>query len=405
MNSRFLFVEQIDVADRTVLLRLDLNVPMKDGVITDDTRLQRVLPGMEALRTAGASIVILTHFGRPKGRVVPEFSVAPVAAALAAQLGCEVPVEADITGDGGQAAAARLGAGDVLMLENLRFHPGEEANDPNFAAALAGLGDIYVGDAFSCAHRAHASVEALPRQMAAAGKTVCAGRSMGAELAALGAALSNPERPVVAVVGGAKVSTKLQILENLVTRVDGIVLGGGMANTFLLAMGHDVGASLVEVDMVETATSIIAAAAANNCRLILPVDALVAGEFAANTPHRVVAIDAVSANEMILDVGPQSIAAVAAFITGCRTVVWNGPMGAFEISPFDTGTNAVAQAVAARTVAGELLSIAGGGDTMAALANAGTSDQFTYISTAGGAFLEWLEGKTLPGVEALQIVG
>ncbi len=405
MNSRFLFVEQVDVANRTVLLRLDLNVPMKDGVISDDTRLQRVLPGIEALRAARASIVILTHFGRPKGRVVPEFSLAPVAAALGAQLGCEVPVEADITGDGGQAAAARLGAGDVLLLENLRFYPGEEANDPAFAAVLAELGDIYVGDAFSCAHRAHASVEALPRQMVAAGKTVCAGRSMRAELAVLGAVLSNPERPVAAVVGGAKVSTKLRILENLVPRVDGIVLGGGMANTFLLAMGHDVGASLVEVDMVKTATSIIAAAAANDCRLILPVDALVAGEFAANAPHRVVAIGAVSADEMILDVGPQSIAAVTAFIAGCRTVVWNGPMGAFEVSPFDTGTNVVAQAVAARTVAGELFSIAGGGDTMAALANAGSSDQFTYISTAGGAFLEWLEGKPLPGVEALQTVG
>ena len=405
MNSRFLFVEQIDVADKTVLLRLDLNVPMKDGVITDDTRLQRVLPGIEALRAAGAGIVILTHFGRPKGAVVPEFSVAPVAAALATQLGCEVPVEADITGAGARAAVGRLGSGDVLMLENLRFHPGEEANDPDFAAALGELGDIYVGDAFSCAHRAHASVEALPRQMAAAGKPVCAGRSMGAELAALDAALSNPERPVVAVVGGAKVSTKLQILENLVTRVDGIVLGGGMANTFLLAQGHDIGVSLVEADMVETASIIMAAAAANQCRLILPVDALVAREFAFGAQHRIAAIDAVSNDEMILDVGPHSITAVTDFITSCRTIVWNGPIGAFEIAPFDTGTNAVAQAVAALTVAGDLLSIAGGGDTMAALANAGSSDQFTYVSTAGGAFLEWLEGKTLPGVEALQIVG
>ncbi len=405
MNSRFLFVEQVDVADRTVLLRLDLNVPMKDRVIIDDTRLQRVMPGMVALRNAGASIVILTHFGRPNGKVVPEFSVAPVAAALAAQLGCEVPVEADITGNGGQAAAARLRAGDVLMLENLRFHPGEEANDPAFAAALAGLGDIYVSDAFSCAHRAHASVEALPRQMAAAGKTVCAGRSLGAELAALGAALNNPERPVVAVIGGAKVSTKLQILENLITRVDGIVLGGGMANTFLLAMGHYVGASFVEVDMVKTATSIIASAAAHNCRLILPVDALVATEFVNGASHRIAGIDAIGADEMMLDVGPHSITTAIDFIAGCKTVVWNGPMGAFEIAPFDTGTNSVARAVAARTVAGDLLSIAGGGDTMAALANAESSDQFTYVSTAGGAFLEWLEGKSLPGVEALRIGG
>ncbi len=405
MNSHLLFVEQIDVTDSTVLLRLDLNVPIIDGVITEYTRLRRVLPGIEALRAAGAAIVILTHFGRPNGRVVPEFSVAPVAAALAAQLGCAVPVEEDITGTGAKIAVERLGAGDVLMLENLRFHPGEEANDPAFAGALAGLGDIYVGDAFSCVHRAHASVESLPRQMMAADKIICAGRSMGAELSSLTAALIKPERPIVAVVGGSKVSTKLKILENLVTRVDGIVLGGGMANTFLLAMGYDVGVSLVEADMKETVKAIMAAASKNNCRLILPVDALVATEFANGASHRIAGIDAIGEDEMMLDVGPHSISTAINFIGGCKTVIWNGPMGAFEIAPFDTGTNAVARAVAARTVAGDLLSIAGGGDTMAALVNADSSDQFTYVSTAGGAFLEWLEGKTLPGVEALRIGG
>lgn len=401
MNASFLFVDEVDVAGKTVIVRLDLNVPVKDGVITDDTRLQRVLAGLVALRGAGAAIVILTHFGRPKGKVMPDFSIAPIAAALAALLGCEVAVEADLTGDAGRAAVARLGPGDVVMMENLRFYPGEEANDPEFAASLSRLGDIYVGDAFSCAHRAHASVEALPRQMG----MVCAGRSMGAELEALEAALSAPKRPVAAVVGGAKASTKLQILENLVTRVDAIILGGGMANTFLLAQGHAVGASLVEADMVEMAGRIIAGARANGCRLILPTDALVAREFAAHAPNRVTSVEAIAADEMILDVGPQSIAAVTAFLESCATLVWNGPMGAFEIPPFDTGTNAVARAVAVHTDSGKMLSVAGGGDTMSALANAGVSDQFSYVSTAGGAFLEWLEGKTLPGVEALRQAG
>ena len=398
MNSPFLFVDEVDVYGKTVLLRLDLNVPVRDNVVTDATRIERVLPGLRALLEAGAAVVILTHFGRPKGKVVPEYSVAPVVAALAQRLGRDVPVAADLTGEAGRQAAKALGSGDVLMMENLRFHPGEEANDANFAASLAALGDIYVGDAFSCAHRAHASVEALPRQM----DIVCAGRSMGAELAALDAALSQPKRPVVAVVGGAKVSTKLQILENLVTRVDGIILGGGMANTFLMAEGHAIGTSLVEADMLGMAADIVAAAKTNDCRLILPVDAMVAREFKANAPHRIVPVNKVAEDEMILDVGPESIAMVNDFIKGCETIVWNGPMGAFEIPPFDSGTNAVAAAVAAQTKAGKLLSVAGGGDTMAALANAGVSDQFSYVSTAGGAFLEWLEGKILPGVEALR---
>jgi len=401
MNSPFLFVDEVDVTGKVVLLRVDLNVPLKDGVVSDDTRIQRIVPGLQALRDAGARVVILTHFGRPKGKVMAEFSLAPVAHALSGLLGVAVPLEADLTGPDGRAAVERLENGDVLMMENLRFYAGEEANDPAFAAALAKLGDVYVGDAFSCAHRAHASVEALPRQMA----VVCAGRSMGAELEALGAALTTPKRPVGAVVGGAKVSTKLQILENLVTKMDAVILGGGMANTFLLARGIDVGASLVEADMVGMANGILESAAANNCRLILPVDALVAREFAAGAPHHIASVDAIGTEDMILDVGPKSIEAVTAVIEDCATLVWNGPMGAFEISPFDTGTNAVARAVAAQTAKGNLLSVAGGGDTMAALANAGVSDQFSYVSTAGGAFLEWLEGKVLPGVEALRRAG
>ena len=407
MKTPFLFIDQIDVAGKTVLLRLDLNVPMKDGVITDDTRLRRVLDGVVELRNAGAAIVILTHFGRPKGKIMPEFSVVPVAARLAELLGCEVVVEPDVAGAGAVAAVGAMSAGDVLMLENLRFYAGEEGNEQAFAASLAALGDVYVGDAFSCAHRAHASVEALPRLMAKTG-IVCAGRSMGAELDALGAALIAPERPLIAVVGGAKVSTKLQILEHLVTRVDAIILGGGMANTFLLAKGHAVGASLVEADMVDIASQIITVAAANDCELMLPSDALVAREFAANVPHRVVSMslnDELGDDEMILDVGPESIAAACALIARCSTIVWNGPMGAFELTPFDTGTNKVAQSVATRTEDGNLLSVAGGGDTMAALANAGVSSQFSYVSTAGGAFLEWLEGKTLPGIEALRTDG
>lgn len=398
MDAPFLFVDEVETAGRTCLVRLDLNVPLADGAVTDDTRIRRVLPGLEALRQAGAKLIILTHLGRPKGRVAPEFSVAPVAARLSDLLGCPVPVEADLLGQGARDAVAGLADGDVVMMENLRFHPGEEANDPGFAAALAGLGDVYVGDAFSCTHRAHASVEALPRLMAVA----TAGRALGAELSALHAALASPARPVAAIVGGAKVSTKLQVLENLITKVDRLILGGGMANTFLLAGGQDVGASLVEADMVDTARAIADKAAAHGCHIDLPSDFLVAGTLAADVPHRVAAPGDVSIDEMILDAGPQSVAAVVAGLAGCRTIVWNGPMGAFEVPPFDSATNAVARAVAEATQAGETLSVAGGGDTLAALANAGVSDQFSYVSTAGGAFLEWLEGRALPGVEALR---
>ena len=398
MDAPFLFVDQIETAGKRCLVRLDLNVPLADGTVSDDTRIRRVVPGLKALRATGARLVILTHLGRPKGTFVPEMSVAPVAAALAGLLGCDVPVEADLNGPGARAAVDSLQDGDVVMMENLRFHAGEEANDDGFAAALAALGDIYVGDAFSCTHRAHASVEALPRMM----KVATAGRALGEELTALHRALADPARPVAAIVGGAKVSTKLQVLENLVARVDALILGGGMANTFLLARGQDVGASLVETDMVDTARAIEASAAAHGCFIGLPEDFLVAREFKENAPHRVARPGDVGADEMILDAGPASATAAAEYLAGCKTVVWNGPMGAFEIPPFDSATNSLAQAVGALTDAGSLLSVAGGGDTLAALANAGASDQFTYVSTAGGAFLEWLEGRELPGVEALR---
>jgi phosphoglycerate kinase len=398
MDAPFLFVDEVETAGRICLVRLDLNVPLANGRVSDDTRIRRILPGLESLRQAGARIIILTHLGRPKGRVVPEFSVAPVAAHMAGLLGCPVPVESDLLGDGARDAVAALADGDVIMMENLRFHPGEEANDAEFAAALARLGDIYVGDAFSCTHRAHASVEALPRMMAVA----TAGRALGAELSALDAALASPTRPVAAIVGGAKVSTKLQVLENLIAKVDRLFLGGGMANTFLMAAGQNVGASLVEADMVDTARAISDKATAHGCHIDLPVDFLVATELARDVPYRIALPGEVAPDEMILDAGPQSVAAAVADLAGCRTIVWNGPMGAFEFPPFDSATNALARAVAETTKAGDTMSVAGGGDTLAALANAGVSDQFSYVSTAGGAFLEWLEGRELPGVEALR---
>ena len=398
METPFLFVDDIDTAGKRCIVRLDLNVPLVDGTVGDDTRIRRVLPGLNALIETGARLVILTHLGRPKGQQVPDMSVAPVAAALAALLGRPVPVVADITGAAARDAVAAMQDGDIVMLENLRFQAGEEANDPAFAAQLAALGDIYVGDAFSCTHRAHASVEALPRMM----QTVVAGRALGAELSALHRALSAPDRPVGAVVGGAKVSTKLSVLENLVKQVDVLVLGGGMANTFLLAAGQDIGASLVEADMTDTASAIAASAVTHGCQLILPVDYCVASALQAGVQTRIASPRDIKAEDMILDAGPESTKAAIAALADCRTLVWNGPMGAFEIPPFDSATNALARAVADRSAAGTLLSVAGGGDTLAALANAGVSHDVSYISTAGGAFLEWLEGRTLPGVEALR---
>lgn len=398
MDSPFLFVDDIETAGKRCLVRLDLNVPLTDGVVGDDTRIRRVLPGLEALCSAGARLIIMTHLGRPKGRRVPAMSVAPVAGRLAALLGRPVPVVSDITGQQATDAVAAMQDGDVLMLENLRFHASEEANDGDFAAALAALGDIYVGDAFSCTHRAHASVEALPRMM----PVVAAGRALGDELSALHRALAAPERPLGAVVGGAKVSTKLSVLENLVKTVDVLVLGGGMANTFLLANGHDIGASLVEADMTETASDIARTANDHGCRLVLPHDFCVAKALASGVDTRIAQTGDVGTDDMILDAGPESAAAAIAALSGCRTIVWNGPMGAFEFPPFDAATNVLAQAVAAQSKNDGMMSVAGGGDTLAALANAGVSDDISYISTAGGAFLEWLEGRTLPGVEALR---
>ena len=397
MTTGFLFADEMDLAGQRVLLRLDVNVPIQDGQVSDDTRIRRIVPGLQALVAARAKIIILTHFGRPKGKIVPDLSIRPVANCMTKLLGQTVVVETDVIGAGGAAAVAALQSGNILMMENLRFYPEEEANDQRFAKKLAALGDIYVGDAFSCAHRAHASVDALPRLMPAA-----AGRSFAAELAALNAALAAPRRPLGAVVGGAKVSSKLALIENLVTKVDGLILGGGMANTFLLAQGIQIGASLAEPDMVAKARAIMAKADANGCRIILPTDLVVATAFAANASHRVTGGHDIADDEMILDAGPQSVASVTAFLRECQTIVWNGPMGAVELKPFDAATNAVARAVARVTQDQQVMSVAGGGDTMAALANAGVNDHFSYVSTAGGAFLEWLEGKTLPGVDALQ---
>lgn len=394
----FRTLSSVDLAGRRALLRLDLNVPIHDGRVTDATRIARVVPTIRAILDKGGIPIILAHFDRPKGRVVPEMSLKPVVPALAEALGRPVIfVFTDWTDGNAAEAVAHARPGDVLLLENTRYARGEEANDPAFAKLLAGLGDVYVNDAFSAAHRAHASTEGVAHHLPAV-----AGLAMQAELDALTAALEAPKRPVMAIVGGAKVSTKLDLLGNLTTKVDRLVIGGGMANTFLAARGVAVGKSLCEHDLLDTARSIVTAAAGNGCEIILPVDALVAREFKANAPHRVVGVDAVAADEMILDIGPASVAALDRVLATTATVLWNGPFGAFELTPFDTGTNAVARRVAALTGAGRIVSVAGGGDTVAALNQAGAADDFTYVSTAGGAFLEWLEGKALPGVEALR---
>ena len=392
----FRTLDDADVAGKRVLVRVDLNLPMQDGKVTDTTRIDRVLPTIEELSARGARVVLLAHFGRPKGRRVPEMSLRPVARALSDILGRPVTFADDCIGEAAEQAIAGLKNGDIALLENLRFHPGEEKNDPAFADALAALGDIFVSDAFSCAHRAHASTVGLAERL-----PTYAGRCMEAELSALNAALENPAHPVAAVVGGAKVSTKLDLLGNLLEKVDYLMIGGGMANTFLAAKGFDVGKSLCEHDLAATAREIMDHADGSGCRILLPVDALLAKEFAANAPHRVAAIEDVGGDEMILDAGPETVKALTAVLRECRTLVWNGPMGAFEIPPFDTATVALARAAAELTKAGRLLSVAGGGDTVAALNHAGVAGDFTYVSTAGGAFLEWLEGKTLPGVAAL----
>ena len=391
-------LSELDVGGRTVLVRSDLNVPMQEGVVSDATRIERSAPTWQTLIDHGARVVILTHFGRPKGKPEAGLSVAPLTGAISAALGGRpVSFAADCIGATARSAIASAPRDGVVLLENLRFHAGEEANDPAFAAELAQLGEAYVGDAFSCAHRAHASVEAITRLLPSA-----AGLLMEAELDNLGRALEQPKRPVVAIVGGAKVSTKLDLLGNLVEKVDVLVIGGGMANTFLHAQGVAVGRSLCEVDLADTARAIAAKAEASGCRIVLPVDARVAEAFAAGVPDRIVPIDAIPDDHMILDIGPESVRGVEALLSNARTVVWNGPMGAFEIPPFDTGTVAAARAAAELTRAGSLLSVAGGGDTVAALVHAGVDADFSYVSTAGGAFLEWMEGKTLPGVAALE---
>ena len=395
--AAFRTLDDLDPAGRRVLVRVDFNVPMKDGRVTDATRIERALPTIRALSERNAKVILLSHFGRPKGARKPEFSLAPVAAALEAALGAPVAFAPDCIGAPAETAVAELAEGGVLLLENLRFHPGEEANDDGFAAALAALGDLYVDDAFSASHRAHASVEALARRLPAA-----AGRLMQAELEHLAQALENPERPLAALVGGAKISTKLNLLGNLVERADLLIIGGGMANTFLAAAGVDVGRSLCEHDMADTAREIMAKAKAQGCDIVLPTDALVAAALEPGVAGETVSVKAVPAEQMILDVGPATAEHLARRLDDCRSLVWNGPLGCFEVPPFDQGTNAVARAAARLTRDGRLLSVAGGGDTVAALAHAGALDDFTYVSTAGGAFLEWLEGRTLPGVAALE---
>ena len=395
-KTTFKTIDSLNVAGKRVLVRLDLNVPMKNGKVTDATRIERAAPTVAELASKGAKVVVLSHFGRPDGKRVPEMSLKPLVEPLAAALGKPVAFADECIGAVAEAAVRALKSGDVLLLENLRFHKEEEKNDPAFVEKLSVLGDVYINDAFSAAHRAHASTEGIAHRLPAG-----AGRLMQTELEALDKALGSPKRPVCAVVGGAKVSTKLDLLGNLVGKVDKLIIGGGMANTFLQAQGIAVGKSLSEKDLGKTALEILDKAKAANCKVLLPIDAVVAGEFKAGAPNRVVDATDCPADQMILDVGPKSIALYRQELAGCATLVWNGPLGAFEIAPFDAGTVALAQDAARLTGEGKLLSVAGGGDTVAALEAASVADKFTYISTAGGAFLEWMEGKTLPGVAAL----
>ena len=391
----FRTLDSLDVAGKRVLLRADLNVPLRDGKITDLTRIERLSPTIRELSQNGAKVIVCSHFDRPKGKRVPEMSLAPMAAALGDVLGKRVRFVEDCTGVAAEQAVGLLAPGDTLVLENTRFHAGEETNDPNFARALAKLAEIFVNDAFSAAHRAHASTEGVAHLLPA-----YAGRLMQAELQALDAALGNPLRPLAAIVGGAKVSTKLELLGNLVGKVDVLIIGGAMANTFLAAQGNRVGKSLQEAEMHGTALDILARARDAGCRIVLPTDAVVARELKPDPPTEVVSANVVPANAMILDVGPASVAALIQQLPSWKTLVWNGPLGAFETPPFDAGTVSLARAVAEATKHG-LRSVAGGGDTVSALRHAGVIDQLSYVSSAGGAFLEWLEGKTLPGVAAL----
>jgi phosphoglycerate kinase len=393
----FPILDDAELAGKRVLIRVDLNVPMDGGKVSDATRIDRILPNLQEIAAKGAKVIILSHLGRPKG-AEEKYSLRPVVAELESRLGKPIKFVPDCIGEEAQKAVAAMRDGDYLLLENTRFHKGEENNDEAFIDRLAALGDVYVNDAFSCAHRAHASTEGLARRLPS-----FAGRSMQVELEILTNLLSHPVRPVMAVVGGAKVSTKLELLGNLMRRVDILVIGGGMANTFLAAQGKKIGKSICEMNLANVARQIAAEAAADNCEIVLPVDVVVAQRFAAGAASRVVSIDDVGDEDMILDIGPKSIARVEALLEKTRTLVWNGPFGAFEIPPFDRGTSEIATVAARFTRSGQLESIAGGGDTIAALNKADAAKDFTYISTAGGAFLEWLEGKKLPGVEALRL--
>ncbi len=395
--ANFRTLDDVDVKNKRVLLRVDLNVPMENGRVADATRIARVAPTISEIAQKGGKVVLLAHFGRPKGPD-PKDSLQPVAVEVARVVGSKVDFADDCIGPAAEAAVAAMQPGEILCLENTRFHKGEENNDPAFVEALAKLGDIWVNDAFSAAHRAHASTEGLGHVLPA-----YAGRTMQAELEALAQALEAPERPIAAIVGGAKVSTKLDLLGHMVTKVNVLMIGGGMANTFLLALGKPVGKSLAEAALAGTAREILTRAKAAGCEIVLPVDAVVAQKFEAHAPSRVVAVDSVGSDDMILDIGPRSIEHAVSVLARTKTLVWNGPFGAFEMEPFDTGTVTVAEAAAELTAAGKLVSVAGGGDTVAALNAAGVSDRFTYVSTAGGAFLEWMEGKPLPGVEVLRI--
>ena len=395
--TTFRTIDDLDVAGKRVLVRADLNVPMKDGKVTNTTRIDRTVPTLLELADKGAKVIVLSHLGRPKGQKNLDFTLKPVAEALAVSADRPVAFAADCIGPEAKAVVDAMKDGDLAMLENVRFYPEEEKNDEAFAKKLAENGDILISDAFSCSHRAHASVEALARILPSA-----AGRLMQAELEALESALEAPERPAAAVVGGAKISTKLDVLGNLVEKVDQIVIGGAMANTFLFAKGVNVGKSLCENDMADNARAIMDKAAAAGCEIVLPPDATVAAEFAEGAPSETVSVSAVPGDKMILDVGPDAIADLKKRLTGLKTIMWNGPLGAFEIAPFDIGTNAVAQEAARLTGEGKLKSVAGGGDTVAALQKAGVADEFSYVSTAGGAFLEWLEGKSLPGLAVLR---
>jgi phosphoglycerate kinase len=397
MVSNFRTLDSANVSGKRVLVRVDLNVPMENGKVTDATRIERVVPTITEISDKGGKVILLAHFGRPKGRD-PKESLKPVAAEVARVVGKHVGFADDCVGEAAEKAVRAMKNGDIILLENTRFHKEEEKNDPAFDEQLAKLGDVFVNDAFSAAHRAHASTEGLAHKLPA-----YAGRTMQAELEALTKALEAPQRPVIAIVGGAKVSTKLELLENLISKVEALVIGGAMANTFLHAQGVNVQKSLAEKDMAETARRILAKAEAAKCAIILPVDAIVAFHFKANAPSHAYGLDAIPADGMVLDIGPQSIERVKGAIDEASTLVWNGPLGAFEMPPFDQGTVVTARHAAQRTKAKKLVSVAGGGDTVAALNLAGVTDRLTYVSTAGGAFLEWLEGRKLPGVEALRV--